>query len=290
MKNDKIDIAIDLNGYTKNNRLSLFLNKIAPIQINYLGYPGTTGSKNFDYIIADKIIIPENQKKYFNEKVLYMPYTYQPTNNNRKIPKKKISRTDCSLPESSFVFCCFNNNYKISKIEFEIWMKLLNKVPNSVLWLIKSNKYAEENIKIYSLSYGIKSERIIFADLLKNAEHLSRHSNADLFLDTFNYGAHTTASDALWTGLPVITKLGNSFASRVCSSLLNAIDLPELITHTNTEYEKLALDLALNPEKLNKIKQKLNKNIKTSKLFDTQQYTKDFESLIEKIINKSQLN
>ena len=287
VKNDKIDVAIDLNGYTKNNRLSLFLNNLAPIQINYLGYPGTIGSKNYDYIIADKIIIPENKKKYFNEKVLYMPHTYQPTNIIRKIPKKKISKMDCFLPSKSFVFCCFNNNYKISKIEFEIWMRLLNKVPNSVLWLIKSNKYAEENIKSFSSSFGVKPERIIFADLIKNEKHLSRQSNADLFLDTFNYGAHTTASDALWTGLPVITKLGNSFASRVCSSLLSAINLPELITHSITEYEKLALDLALNPEKLKNIKQKLNKNIKSAKLFDTQQYTKDFENLIENIINKN---
>ena len=286
VKEDKIDIAVDLNGYTQNNRVSLFLNKLAPIQINYLGYPGTMGSKNYDYIIADKIIVPENQKKYFNEKVLYMPNTYQPTNNNRNMSKNKLSRSDCSLPNDSFVFCCFNNNWKINKIEFEIWMKLLNKVPNSVLWLYKSNKYAEENIKCFSVSHGIEPERIIFADFLNYAEHLSRHSNADLFLDTFNYGAHTTASDALWTGLPVITKLGNSFPSRVCSSLLNAIELPELITHTNNEYEKLALDLALNPEKLKNIKHKLTHNIKTTKLFDTQQYTKDFENLMINIINK----
>ena len=280
VNNDQIDIAIDLKGYTQNHRASLFYRKLAPIQINFLGYPGTMGSNIIDYIIADKQIIPDNHKKYYSEKVLYLPHTYQPTNNKRKISKKKFTKIECHLPKDSFVFCCFNNNYKITNIEFKIWMKLLKKVSNSVLWLIKSNEYVEKNIKGHAFDYGVEPERIIFAEFLANDEHLSRHSCADLFLDTFNYNAHTTACDSLWAGLPVITKIGNGFASRVSSSLLNAINLPELVTKTNEEYESLAYSLACNPKELTRIKEKLKTNIPSSNLFNTEKFTRDYEDLL----------
>ena len=280
VQKDKIDIAIDLKGYTKNNRSSLFLSRLAPIQISFLGYPGTMGSKTIDYLIADQVVIPEKNKSYYNEEILYLPNCYQVTDNTRIISKKIFNKKDCQLPIDSFVFCCFNNSYKISHVEFKIWMRLLMKVPNSVLWLIKYNNNVEENIKKQAYKLGVKSSRIIFAEYIEMSEHLSRHTCADLFLDTFNVNAHTTASDALWSGVPVLTKIGNGFASRVAASLLTAINMTELITYTNQDYENLALEIALNKNKLNNLKKKLKKNIISSSLFNTEKYTKDFENLL----------
>ena len=285
VKKDKIDIAIDLKGYTKNNRSSLFFSRIAPIQINFLGYPGTMGSKMIDYLIADRVVIPEKDKKYYNEQILYLPNCYQVTDNTRIISKKIFNKKDCQLPNDGFVFCCFNNSYKISDVEFKIWMRLLIKVPNSVLWLIKYNTNVEENIKKKAHKLGVNPSRIIFAEYVEMTMHLSRHSCADLFLDTFNVNAHTTASDALWSGVPVLTKIGNSFPSRVASSLLTAINMTELITETNKDYEALALEIALNTTKLKKLKNKLKKNIIYSSLFNTEKYTKDYENLLIKVIN-----
>ena len=280
VQNDKIDIAIDLKGYTKNNRSSLFFSRLAPTQINFLGYPGTMGSDKIDYIIADKVVIPEKHKKFYNEKVLYLPNSYQVTDNTRIISKKIFSKKDCLLPINSFVFCCFNNSYKISDVEFNIWMRLLKKVPKSVLWLIKYNSYVEENIRKEAHRLGINSNRIIFAEYVEMSLHLSRHSCADLFLDTFNVNAHTTASDALWSGLPVLTKIGNGFASRVAASLLTAINMPELIAQSKEDYEAMALELSLNKTKLQDLKNKLKNNINTSSLFNTEKYTNDFECLL----------
>ena len=285
VKNDKIDIAIDLKGYTKNNRSSLFFSRLAPIQINFLGYPGTMGSKIIDYLIADRVVIPEKDKKFYNEKILYLPNCYQVTDKTRIISKKKFSRRDCQLPNDGFVFCCFNNSYKISNVEFKIWMRLLIKVPDSVLWLIKYNNNVEENLKKKAHKLGVKSSRIIFAEYTEMPFHLSRHSCADLFLDTFNVNAHTTASDALWSGVPVLTKIGNSFPSRVASSLLTAINMTELITVNKEDYEGLALELALNKNKLKNLKIKLKKNIISSSLFNTEKYTKDFENLLIKTVD-----
>ena len=286
VKKENIDIAIDLMGYAKNSRPSLFFLKLAPIQINYLGYPGTMGSGIFDYIIADRVIIPERHRKYYNEEVIYLPNTYQATNNIRKISKRIFSKKECGLPSNSFVFCCFNNNYKITNVEFSIWMRLLKQVSGSVLWLLKKNKSVQFNIENQAKKFGINPNRIIFAEFAEISEHLSRHSCADLFLDTFNVNAHTTASDALWAGLPVLTKIGNSFASRVSASLLKAINIPELITKKNKEYEQLAIELALDKIKLKKIKDKLKYNIPSSHLFNSEQYTKDFENILLDIYKK----
>lgn len=280
---DDLDIAIDLMGYTKNNKLGIFKYRIAPIQINYLGYPGTIGADYFDYIIADQVLIPENQKKFYSEKIIYMPHSYQPNDNKITIPKQYTSKSDHGLPNDGIVFCCFNQNYKIGISEFNIWMKILKKIDKSVLWLINSNNWAKNNIFKRAESNNINSSRIIFANNLPHLEHLERHRHADIFLDTFNYNAHTTASDALWAGLPIITKQGSQFAARVASSLLTALDLNELITHTDEEYEALILDYASQPLKLKEIKEKLNKNKNDKPLFDTQKYTCDFESAMLEI-------
>jgi len=273
-----LDIAIDLKGFTKDYRLSFFSSRLAPVQISYLGYPGTLGTDFMDYIVADPTLIPADKRQHYSEQIIYLPHTYQPTDNQRKISNKKFTREQMGLPEDGFVFCCFNNNYKISPREFDIWLRLLGKVQGSVLWLLKSNKWAEQNLKRQAKARGVIAERIIFAERMPQAEHLARHRMADLFLDTFNYNAHTTTSDALWAGLPVVTKMGQGFAARVAGSLLNAIGLPELITINEEDYEALILELATNPTKLPKIKKKLVANRLTQPLFNTEMYTKHLEN------------
>jgi protein O-GlcNAc transferase len=275
---DKIDIAIDLTGYTKDSKTNLFSSRLAPVQINYLGYPGTLGADFMDYIVADPIVIPEDKRQHYSEQIIYLPHTYQPNDNTRAISQKVQTRENMGLPSDGFIFCCFNNNYKISPKEFDIWMRLMAKVEGSVLWLLKCNKWAEQNLKREAEARGISGDRVIFAEKVANSEHLARHRLADLFLDTFNYNAHTTASDALWMGLPVVTKLGEGFAARVAGSLLNAVGLPELITHSEEAYEALILKLATSPKKLSAIKEKLEANRLSKPLFNTEQYTKHLEN------------
>ena len=278
----KLDIAIDLKGYTKKSLTKIFQYRIAPIQINFLGYPGTLGVDFIDYIIADPIIIPEDQKHFYHEKIIYLPHTYQPNDNKREIADLALKRSDFNLPDKGFVFCCFNQMYKISPIEFNIWMRLLKKVNHSVLWLIKSNKWVEQNLSKEAKQQGIDPSRIVFAEKLSHSKHLARHKHADLFLDTFNYNAHTTASDALWAGLPIVTKQGKQFSARVASSLLTACGLPELITKNEKEYEELIYELATNPKKLKTISLKLSENKKSKPLFNTKQYTNNFENGLQK--------
>ena len=206
-----------------------------------------------------------------------MPHSYQPSDNKQEISRKKITKSDMCLPEDRFVFCSFNNSYKITPKEFDIWMNILNQVEGSVLWLLKSNEWAEENLKKEAEKRGVDINRLVYANKLPHKEHLARLQLADLFIDTFNVNAHTTASDALWAGLPVVTKKGKGFAARVAASLLNAIDLPELITDNNKDYQLLILDLAKNPNKLKRIKEKLNKHRLIKPLFNTKQYTKNLE-------------
>ncbi len=280
-RNDKIDIAVDLKGYTKDGRTGIFAYRAAPIQINYLGYPGTLGTNFIDYIIADHTVIPEPNRNSFTEKIIFMPNSYQPNDNTREISKKKITKTAMNLPEKGFIFCCFNNNYKILSKEFSIWMRILNKVQDSVLWLLKTNEFAEYNLKKEAEKRGVNQNRLIFAKNVEQSDHLARHKLADLFLDTFNYNAHTTTSDALWSGLPVVTKLGKSFQSRVAGSLLQAIELSELITENEIDYESLILELATSSEKLIKINEKLKKNRLLMPLFNSEQYTKNLEKGFE---------
>jgi predicted O-linked N-acetylglucosamine transferase (SPINDLY family) len=273
----EIDIAIEFNGFMKDHRVGILAYHPAPIQINYLAYPGTMGADFYDYIIADKIIIPEEQKSNYSENIIYLPNCYMPQDSSRVISDKPLTRQECNLPEDGFVFCSFNNSFKITPKEFDIWMRLLNKIDGSVLWLLKANKSSEDNLKTEAKKRGIEPNRLIFADKIAVEEHLARQKLADLFLDTFNFNAHTTASDALWAGLPVLTKIGKGFAARVAGSLLTSLEIPELITTSEKEYEALALNLATNPEKLATIKKKLADKRTTAPLFDTKTYTKNLE-------------
>lgn len=275
----EIDILINLNGFYGRQRLGIFSYKPAPIQVNYLGFPGTIGVDYLDYLIADKEVIPEKSREFYAEQVVYLPYSYQANDDSREISDRKFSRTELGLPEKGFVFACFNNNYKITPSTFDSWAKILTSVDDSVLWLLKDNFWAENNLLKELASRGVNPNRLVFADRISNADHLARHSQADLFLDTWPYNAHTTASDALWSGLPVLTLMGNAFPGRVAASLLNTIDLPELITHSVAEYESLAIELATNPDKLGSIKERLIKNRLSSPLFNTKLFTKNLESV-----------
>jgi predicted O-linked N-acetylglucosamine transferase (SPINDLY family) len=283
-----VDIAVDLTGFTQDARTGIFTHRAAPIQVNYLGYPGTLGADYMDYIIADKTLISPELQSCYSEKVVYLPNSYQVNDRKRLISDKKFTRQELGLPENGFVFCCFNNNYKILPQTFEGWMRTLKSVEGSVLWLLQDNVWAVQNLKKEAQNRGIDAQRLVFAERMPLPEHLARHRIADLFLDTFPYNAHTTTSDALWAGLPVLTLIGQSFASRVAASLLNAIDLPELITSTQEEYEALAIELALNLKKLADIKLKLAKNRLTTPLFDTPLFTKNLEAAFIEIYERHQ--
>ena len=274
----KIDIAVDLMGFTTNNRFGIFFERCAPIQVNYLGYSSTTGADCIDYIIGDKVLIPKENQKDYSEKIIYLPNSFLVNDSTKKISKKIFTREELGLPKKGFVFCCFNKYYKITPSIFNIWMKLLKKVEGSVLWLIEDNLEGAKNLQKEANQIGVDSNRLIFAKGMPLADHLARHKVADLFIDTLPYNAHVTASDALWAGLPVLTRIGKSFVSRVAASLLSSIDLPELITKTEKEYETLAIELATNPERLKQIKKKLEKNKLIKPLFDTKLFTNNIES------------
>ena len=274
----EIDIALDLSGLTTHSRPGIFALRAAPIQVNYLGYPGTMGAEYVDYLIADETLIPKESRRHYTEQIVYLPNSYQVNDTKRVIAEQVFFREELGLPATGFVFCCFNNNFKITPSTYEGWMKILKQVKGSVLWLLEDNATAAGNLRREAVQRGIDAERVIFAKRMPVAEHLARHRVADLFLDTLPYNAHTTASDALWAGLPVLTCIGESFASRVAPSLLNAIRLPELITSSQEEYEAVAINLATNPEQLAKLKLKLEQNRLTTPLFDTQRYARDIEA------------
>jgi predicted O-linked N-acetylglucosamine transferase (SPINDLY family) len=273
----QIDIAVDLGGHTQDSRTGIFSYRAAPIQTSYIGYLGTMGVDYYDYLIADETIIPAEMQKFYSEKIVYLP-SYQVNDRKRTISKSQFTREELGLPETGFVFCCFNNNYKILPSTFDSWMRILNAVEGSILFLYAENKWSRVNLINEAGLRGIDSARLIFGEHIPVEEYLARYRVCDLFLDTSPYNAGTTASDALWTGLPVLTIVGRSFASRVAASLLNAIGLPELITNTQEEYEDLAIELALNPNKLADIKLKLANNRFTTPLFDTPLFTKNLES------------
>ena len=272
-----INIAIDLKGYTGGQRCGIFAKRCAPIQINFLGYPGTMGSKLYDYIIADKVLVSESEIDNYSEKIIYLPNCYQPNDSHKIISDRKTTKDDFNLPIDSFVFCSFNNTYKIQPDLFKIWLNILNRKPDSVLWLIDDNPTAVFNLKNFAASYMVNPDRIIFARRTNLSEHLARHKHADLFLDTFPYNAHTTASDSLWSGLPVLTCKGNSFASRVASSLLSSCGLSDFITKSFDEYESKAIELSNNPELIQKAKNHLNINKFIIPLFDAKLYLKNIE-------------
>ncbi len=285
-RDDNLDIAVDLKGYTYKSRLSIFAHRVAPIQISYLGYPGSLGAECIDYIIADKVLIPNKYDHFYSEKVIRLPDCYQCNDNTKPICQKQISRKDYNLPDKSFVFTCFNANKKITSKEFDIWMRLLKEIEGSVLWLYKSNAWSAENLYKEARKRYIDTERIIFADKLPLDKHLARHKLGDLALDTFNYNGHTTTSDALWAGLPVLTKAGESFAARVSASQLTTIGLSELITNSEKEYEQTALRLAKNSNELSRIKSKLLKGREHSPLFNSSSFTRNLENEFKKLISQ----
>jgi predicted O-linked N-acetylglucosamine transferase (SPINDLY family) len=277
-RQDEIDIAIDLTGYTKNARTGIFAYRAAPIQISYLGYPGSMGAEFIDYIVADQYLIPPESQKYFSEKQIYLPDVYVPTDNTLPFSNEPSSRLDLGLPDSGFVFCAINNSYKVNQRVFDIWMRLLKSVDDSVLWLLETNKIMKANLEKEAIKRGVTSDRLVFAKNVSHEKYLSQFYQADLFLDTFPYNAGATATNALWAGLPIVTKSGQSYTARMAGSMLNAIGCPELITQTEKDYEALILELATNPTKLIEIKEKLAINRSTQPLFNTELYTKYLEN------------
>ena len=280
----KLDIVVNLTGHTLNARNNIFFNQIAPKQINYLGYPGTMGSKCYDYIIADKIVIPEENKKYFSEKVIYLPNCYQPNQKKIEISDKKLNKKDFGLPLDKFIFGCFNNGYKITPLIFKSWMNILKRSENSILWLLQENKLAKLNLWKEAKKAGINKDRILFAKKLPVKEHLKRLEFIDLFLDTFPCNAHTTASDAIRAGVPILTLQGKSFQSRVASSILTNVGLKNLIVLNLKDYETKAISLAKNYNEVASLKKYLSQEKNLSKLFDSKVFTQDLEKIYKKII------
>lgn len=288
LRSQNVDIAIDLMGYTTHARPAIFAKRCAPVQVSYLGYAGTTGSQNMDYIITDDVIIPEINARFYSEKVLRLPAPLLPR--DTRLQAGEIpSRLDAGLPEKGLVFCAFNNHYKIMPTIFDIWMRLLREAKESVLWLSNANDVVKENLRREAEARGISRSRIIFAERAESLEsHFARHALADIFLDTYPYNAHTTASDALWSGLPVITCKGNIFASRVASSLLHALELPELITESLEAYENLALSLSRDLDMLQSLKSRLMHNKKALPVFDPGRYVRNLEKALLEAVHTSQ--
>ena len=287
MRELNVDIAIDLTGHTTDARTAIFSHRAAPIQVNFLGFAGTSGADYFDYIIADAVAVPTDQESFFSEKVIRLPNTFFPHDTNLQMSDKKVTRVQAGLPENGFVFCAFNNPYKITRTFFEVWMRLLAKVEGSVIWLSKANDVVKANLRRLAQENGISSNRLVFAERTESLEdHLSRHQLADLFLDTLPYNAHTTASDALWAGLPVLTCIGKTLNGRVAASLLNAAGLSELVTYTLEEYEAMALRLAKEPKSIQRIKHQLQQNTLNYPIFDNEKYTDHLEQAFALMVNE----
>jgi predicted O-linked N-acetylglucosamine transferase (SPINDLY family) len=273
-----IDIAVDLKGFTEDGRPGIFAQRAAPIQVNYLGFPGTMGAEYIDYIIGDAIVVPEAHRPHYTEKIACLPHCYQPNDATRSIAERPVARAEWGLPAVGFVFCCFNNNYKITPEVFDVWMRLLGQCEGSVLWLFEENREAAGNLRSEASLRGVDPDRLVFAPRLPLPEHLARHAAADLFLDTLPVNAHTTASDALWAGLPLLTRRGEAFAGRVAASLLEAAGLPELVTTNKDDYERVALDLATDPVKLRAIRERLAHARLNAPLFDGAAYARHLEA------------
>jgi protein O-GlcNAc transferase len=278
LRTNRVDIAMDLKGHTQNDRPGIFSHRPSPVQAAYLGYPGTCGAAFMDYVIADAIVAPLEQQAFFSEKIVHLPDCYQVNDSQRAIAKQTLSRQAAGLPDRGFVFCCFNNSWKITAPVFNVWMRLLGGVPGSVLWLIDRQDATGGHLRAQATARGIDPARLVFAERMRLEDHLARHRLADLFLDTLPYNAHTTASDALWTGLPLVTCKGESFAGRVAASLLYAIGLPELVTGNLEDYENLALRLARDAALLRALRQKLERNRLTTPLFDSERFRRHIES------------
>ena len=280
-----VDILIDLKGYTRNAPSAIMAHRAAPIQVNYLGYPSTMGADFIDYVIADPLIAPMEHQRYFDEKIVHLPDCYQPNDRLRKAAEPGPSRAQCGLPPRAFVFCSFNNAYKITAPVFSVWMRLLTKVPGSVLWLLDANPRAKANLQRHAAVQGVDPARLVFAPKLPTGEHLARYALADLFLDNLPVNAHTTASEALWCGLPVVTCAGEIFVGRIAGSLLRACGLPELVTHSLDEYEALALRLAMDPSSLASLREKLIRDRLTTPLFDIKRYGRNLEAAFAQMMH-----
>jgi predicted O-linked N-acetylglucosamine transferase (SPINDLY family) len=275
---DEVDILIDLKGYTHHARPAIPAHRPAPVQVSYLGYPATMGADFIDYVIVDPIVVPTSQQPFFSEKLVHLPASYQVNDRRREAAKAATSRQDWGLPDGRLVFCSFNNAYKITPAFFDIWMRVLGAVPGSVLWLLEANELMKGNLRLQAEKRGVDAKRLIFAPRVAPAQHLARQRHADLFLDTLPCNAHTTASDALWAGLPVLTCCGDTFAGRVAASLLTAVGLGELIAPSLEEYERSALALARDPQRLVALRQKLADNRDSSALFDPVKLTGNIEA------------
>jgi protein O-GlcNAc transferase len=286
IKSDRIDILVDLIGYTRGNRIGICAQRPAPIQVRYLGFPGTTGASFFDYLLTDRIMTPPDQAAHYSEHFVYMPHCYQINDYKQPIANNRWQKKEMGLPENRFVFCSFNQAYKIEAQMFDCWMRILGRVPDSVLWLLPGNKMAEQNLRKEAGARGIAPGRLIFAQILPKPEHLARLRLADLALDTRLVSGHITTSDALWSGVPVITLMGKHFVSRAPSSILTALGLSELITHSLEEYETLAVKLARQPKVLKTIRQKLVKNRRTKPLFDTPRFVANLEKAYQTMVER----
>jgi protein O-GlcNAc transferase len=285
LREREIDIAVDLKGHTEGARPGILAHRPCPVQVSYLGYPGTIGAPWLDYILADAIALPLCDQPFYSEKIIHLPHCYQVNDSSRVIAEATPSRAEAGLPASGFVFCCFNAAWKITPQIFAIWMRLLASVPGSVLWLLDDNDSARRHLGMAATAHGIDPARLVFAPRAEPAAHLARHRLADLFVDTLPYNAHTTASDSLWTGLPLLTALGNQFDGRVAASLLTTIGLPELVAPSLEAYEVLALALARDPVRLAQIKARLAQNRLSSPLFDTDGFRKAIESVYAGIVS-----
>jgi len=284
-----IDIAVDLGGFTDGARTRIFARRAAPLQVGYLGYAGTSGAPYMDYLIADQTLIPEGEERHYSEQIIRLPDSFQPTDSTRAISDRVYAREELGLPARGFVFCCFNRGFKLMPETFDDWMQILKSVEGSVLWLSEGDKTAVANLRSEAARRDVSPERLIFATTMPSmADHLARLRTAELFLDTLPFNAHTTASDALWTGLPVVTCAGHALPGRVAASLLNALDLPELITTTREHYRALAVRLALNPAELKLVRDKLARNRLTAPLFDTARYARHLESAFTSIYERHQ--
>ncbi|MBC2666823.1 tetratricopeptide repeat protein [Novosphingobium flavum] len=282
-----IDVAVCLNGYTAGERSGIFARRPAPVQVNFLGFAATMGADFIDYIVVDPVLAPPGADRHYSEKVVRLPQSYQPSDTTRTLSDRAMTRAEWGLPETGFVFCSFNNNFKIMPDVFAAWMRLLQQVEGSVLWLRKGQAEAMDNLKAAAAAQGVDPGRLVFAGFADLADHNARHRLADLFLDTFPYGAHTTANDALWAGLPVLTRAGQCYHSRVAASLLHAIGLPELVTASVEEYEAMALTLARDPARLADLTARLRANRDTTPLFDMPRWVADIEKAYSEMVRGS---
>jgi predicted O-linked N-acetylglucosamine transferase (SPINDLY family) len=276
---DEIDVLVDLKGYTRDGRLAILAYRPAPVQVHHVGFPGTLGAGAFvDYLVADRIVAPPERADYYSEKLAYLPDCYQPTDDTRAVGEKP-SREDCGLPENAVVFSSFNQSYKITPGTFALWCRLLNEVPNSVLWLLHCSKTATANLRHAAEGHGVASERLIFASARPQTEHLGRLQNADVVLDTLPVNAHTTASDALWAGVPVVTRPGEPFVSRVAASIVSNIGLAELVARDDDDFVRIGRELAEKPEYLADVKRRVREGRTSAALFDSARYTRNLEAL-----------